>query len=65
MTKLPVLLNTRQSEFLRDLLHTINNDHILDFLVDNDSLDDCDVADLLRQLEIMDPEYFFGVNKSA
>jgi len=65
MSKLPILLNQRQSEFLRDLLHTLSTNHILDFLVDNDSLDDCDVADLLRQCEIMDPEYYFGANKSA
>lgn len=61
--KKPIELNERQSEFLRDLLHTVNTNHIVDFLVDNDSLDDVEISDLLKQCEIMDPEYFFGVRR--
>ena len=55
-----ISLNSRQSEFLRDLIHTINTEQILDFLVDHELMDDEDTADLLKQLEIMDPEFYFG-----
>ncbi|RTK98717.1 MAG: hypothetical protein EKK57_11105 [Proteobacteria bacterium] len=63
--KANISLNQRQSEFLRDLLHTIHPEHIIDFLVDNDILDDEDTKNLLKQLEIMDPEYYFGVKNAG
>lgn len=56
-----ISLNQRQSEFLRDLIHTLSTESILDFLVDHELMDDGDTADLLKQLEIMDPEFYFGV----
>ena len=64
MSKLPILLTSRQSEFLRDLLHTINPEYILNYLIDSDSLDDAETTDLLTQLEIIDPQYFFGVKNA-
>lgn len=64
MSKLPILLTSRQSEFLRDLLHTLNTDYILNYLLDSDTLDDSETADLLTQLEIIDPKYFFGVKNA-
>ena len=62
--KTNISLNQKQSEFLRDLLHTIHPEHIIDFLVDNDSMDDNDITDLLKQLEVMSPEYYFGVKNA-
>lgn len=51
--KEPIVLNQKQSEFLRDLVHALEPSYILDFLVDKEVLDDPEISNLLKQLEVM------------